>query len=155
MEAFASGAAGTSSDADIDAAAAASVRDLDAVLRMEYRTKLLNPRWQEAMIAQGSGGAFEISSRLTALLGWGATSGFADAFVYDGAYDSFVGDDAVAAALRAANPAAFTNIAKRLLEAHGRGLWAAAAQEKIDKLRALYAELDEQLEQGAGARRSQ
>jgi hypothetical protein len=38
------------------------------VLRLEYRSKLLNPRWAEAMASQGSGGAFEISQRMTALL---------------------------------------------------------------------------------------
>jgi magnesium chelatase subunit H len=47
-------------------------RKLDELLRMEYRTKLLNPKWAEAMAAQGSGGAYEISQRMTAILGWGA-----------------------------------------------------------------------------------
>jgi len=28
---------------------------------MEYRTKLVKPKWAEAMANQGSGGAFEIS----------------------------------------------------------------------------------------------
>ena len=32
-------------------------RDLDELLRLEYRTKLLNPRWAQAMAAMGSGGA--------------------------------------------------------------------------------------------------
>jgi len=32
------------------------------------RTKLLNPRWAEAMAAQGSGGAYEISQRMTAMV---------------------------------------------------------------------------------------
>ena len=34
-----------------------------------HRTKLLNPRWAEAMAAQGSGGAYEISQRMTAMVG--------------------------------------------------------------------------------------
>lgn len=38
------------------------------MLRIEYRSKLLNPRWADAMAAQGSGGAYEISQRMTALL---------------------------------------------------------------------------------------
>ncbi|MCJ8283578.1 MAG: cobaltochelatase subunit CobN [Rivularia sp. ALOHA_DT_140] len=42
-------------------------RDLDDLLRIEYRTKLLNPKWAEAMVNQGSGGAFEVSQRMTAL----------------------------------------------------------------------------------------
>lgn len=43
-------------------------RELEDVLRLEYRSKLLNPRWAAAMAAQGSGGAYEISTRMTALL---------------------------------------------------------------------------------------
>jgi hypothetical protein len=50
---------------------------------MEYRSKLLNPRWAQAMAAQGSGGAYEISTRMTALLGWGGTVGYTDSFTWD------------------------------------------------------------------------
>eukprot|EP00955_Chlamydomonas_euryale_P106235 365691-Chlamydomonas_euryale.AAC.5 len=35
-------------------------KELEEVLRLEYRSKLLNPRWAEAMVAQGSGGAYEV-----------------------------------------------------------------------------------------------
>lgn len=38
------------------------------MLRLEYRSKLLNPRWAKAMAAQGSGGAYEISQRMTAMV---------------------------------------------------------------------------------------
>lgn len=44
------------------------MQDLESTLRMEYRSKLLNPKWAEAMSAQGSGGAYEISQRMTALV---------------------------------------------------------------------------------------
>jgi len=35
------------------------------------------------MANQGSGGAFEISQRMTALIGWGGTVDFTDSWVYD------------------------------------------------------------------------
>ena len=53
-------------------------KDLEDVLRLEYRSKLLNPRWAEAMLEQGSGGAYEVSSRFTAMVGWGAVNGVDD-----------------------------------------------------------------------------
>ena len=37
----------------------AESKSLEQTLRLEYRSKLLNPKWAEAMAAQGSGGAFE------------------------------------------------------------------------------------------------
>jgi magnesium chelatase subunit H len=37
------------------------VKDVEEVLRLEYRSKLLNPKWRDSMLSQGSGGAYEIS----------------------------------------------------------------------------------------------
>ncbi|WP_414566481.1 MULTISPECIES: magnesium chelatase subunit H [unclassified Anabaena] len=120
-------------------------RNLDDLLRMEYRSKLVNPKWAQAMANQGSGGAFEISQRMTALIGWGGTADFQDNWVYDQAADTYALDAEMAEKLRQANPEAFRNIVGRMLEAHGRGLWQAEA-DKLDKLRQLYDLTDEELE---------
>ncbi|MEH1774136.1 magnesium chelatase subunit H [Nostoc sp.] len=120
-------------------------RNLDDLLRMEYRTKLVNPKWAQAMANQGSGGAFEISQRMTALIGWGGTADFTDDWVYDQAADTYALDAEMADKLRKANPEAFRNILGRMLEAHGRGFWEADG-EKLDKLRQLYELTDEELE---------
>ncbi|MCX5983865.1 MAG: magnesium chelatase subunit H [Nostocales cyanobacterium LacPavin_0920_SED1_MAG_38_18] len=120
-------------------------RNLDDLLRMEYRTKLLNPKWADAMANQGSGGAFEISQRMTALIGWGGTADFQDDWVYDQAAQTYALDPEMAEKLRKANPEAFKNILGRMLEASGRGLWQADG-DKLEKLRQLYELSDEQLE---------
>ncbi|MEC4803698.1 MAG: magnesium chelatase subunit H [Jaaginema sp. PMC 1079.18] len=120
-------------------------RPLESVLRLEYRSKLLNPKWAKAMAAQGSGGAYEISQRLTALIGWGGTVKFSDDWVYDQAADTYAFDAEMAAQLRQANPEAFRNIIGRMLEAHGRGLWQ-ADEEKLEKLRQLYDTADAKIE---------
>lgn len=120
-------------------------RDLDDLLRMEYRTKLVNPKWAQAMANQGSGGAFEISQRMTALIGWGGTADFKDDWVYDQAADTYALDAEMADKLRKANPEAFRNILGRMLEAHGRGFWQTDT-DKLDKLRQLYELTDEELE---------
>ena len=120
-------------------------RNLDETLRLEYRTKLLNPRWAEAMADQGSGGAYEISQRMTALVGWGATSGFAEDWVYDGAHERYVADEAMREKLRRSNPQAFRNVLRRMLEAAGRGMWN-ADDETLAQLRALYSETEDELE---------
>ena len=120
-------------------------RNLDDLLRMEYRTKLLNPKWADAMANQGSGGAFEISQRMTALIGWGGTADFQDDWVYDQAAETYALDPEMAEKLRKANPEAFRNILGRMLEASGRGLWQ-ADKDKLEKLRQLYELSDEELE---------
>lgn len=110
-----------------------TLRNLEDLLRLEYRTKLLNPQWAEAMVNQGSGGAmkyhkgsggaYEISQRMRALIGWGGTTNFTDHWVYDQATETYALDENMAKKLRQANPEAFKNIVGRILEAHGRGFW--------------------------------
>merc|ERR1711871_1582322 len=119
-------------------------RELEDVLRLEYRSKFLNPRWAEAMAAQGSGGAFETSQRMTALVGWGGTVGFSDAFVYDQAVETYVLDEDMAQTLRRNNPDAFKNVLQRFIEASGRGLWD-ADEALLKKLQAMYQDLDDQM----------
>ncbi|MCG5059832.1 MAG: magnesium chelatase subunit H [Limnoraphis sp. WC205] len=120
-------------------------RNLEDLLRMEYRTKLLNPKWAESMSNQGSGGAYEISQRMTALIGWGGTANFKDNWVYDQAAETYAFDEQMAQKLQQANPEAFRNIVSRMLEANGRGLWETDA-EKLQKLRQLYESAEADIE---------
>jgi magnesium chelatase subunit H len=120
-------------------------RDLDELLRIEYRTKLLNPKWAQAMVEQGSGGAYEVSQRMTALIGWGGTADFTDNWVYDRAAETYAFDEEIANRLKESNPEAFRNIIGRMLEANGRGFWQADA-DKLQKLRELYEVADDMLE---------
>ncbi|MEB3123752.1 MAG: magnesium chelatase subunit H [Snowella sp.] len=120
-------------------------RKLEDLLRLEYRTKLLNPKWADAMVNQGSGGAYEISQRMTALVGWSGTVSFTDNWVYDQAAQSYALDAEMSRKLQEANPEAFRNIVGRMLEANGRGFWQ-ADEEKLDKLRSLYGLTEEELE---------
>jgi len=80
---------GTADDAPVP------VKDAEEVLRLEYRSKLLNPKWRDAMLRQGSGGAYEISQRMTAMIGWAATAEV-DNFVFDQAAERYTEDEEVA-----------------------------------------------------------
>lgn len=120
-------------------------RKLEDLLRLEYRTKLLNPKWAESMINQGSGGAYEISQRMTALIGWSGTTNFTDEWVYTQAADTYALDSEIAEKIRKINPEAFRNIVGRLLEANGRGFWD-ADEDKLEQLQDLYNLTDEAIE---------
>ena len=127
------------------------VRDVEDVLRLEYRSKLLNPKWTQAMLSQGSGGAYEVSQRFTAMVGWAATSEV-DNFVFDQAAERYALDENVAKQLQRANPEAFKNVVRRLLEASGRGMWS-TDDDTLDKLRELYSDADDIIEQGSSQQR--
>ena len=51
------------------------VRTLGETVRLDSRTKLLNPKWYEGMLSSGYEGVREIQKRLTNTMGWSATSG--------------------------------------------------------------------------------
>lgn len=56
------------------------------------------------MAEQGSGGAFEISQRMTAMLGWGATTDFNEDWTWNQAAETYALDADMAAKLRKNNP---------------------------------------------------
>jgi len=122
------------------------VKDVEEVLRLEYRSKLLNPKWRDAMLSQGSGGAYEISQRMTAMIGWSATAQV-DNFVFDQACERYALDEDVAKQLQRSNPEAFKNVVRRLLEAAGRGMWE-TDNDTLEKLKELYDNVDDVVEQG-------
>lgn len=56
-------------------AVSSQVRTLGSQVRLDARTKLLNPKWYEGMLSSGYEGVREIQKRLTNTMGWSATSG--------------------------------------------------------------------------------
>ena len=51
------------------------VRTLSETVRLDARTKLLNPKFYEGMLASGYEGTREITKRLRNTMGWSATAG--------------------------------------------------------------------------------
>jgi magnesium chelatase subunit H len=84
------------------------------------------------------------------MVGWSATAEV-DNFVYDQAAERFALDEEVAKKLQQSNPEAFKNVVRRLLEASGRGMWK-ADDDVLDKLRELYSDADDLIEQGSSTR---
>jgi len=121
------------------------VDDADKALKVEFRTKLLNPKWFEGLLEQGHSGATEISNRFTYMLGWDAVTKGVDDWVYKKAAETYAFDPKMRERLMKANPQAFKNIVGRMLEASGRGMWSADA-ETIEKLQEIYSDLEDRLE---------
>jgi magnesium chelatase subunit H len=124
---------------------AARVRTLSEQVALEARTRTLNPKWYEAQLAHGYEGVRNIASRAVTTLGWSATTGQVDKWVYDGMAETFILDPAMRRRMADANPSAASGMAGRLLEANDRGYWQADAAT-IDALRDAAAELEDRLE---------
>ena len=121
------------------------VRTLGETVRLDARTKLLNPKWYEGMLASGYEGVREIQKRLTNTMGWSATSGQVDNWVYDDANATFIDDPDMAKRLLETNPNSFRKLVATFLEANGRGYWE-ATDEQIEKLRQLYTDVEDKIE---------
>merc|ERR1711965_845439 len=123
----------------------AQVRSLSETVRLDSRTKLLNPKFYEGMLASGYEGTREITKRLRNTMGWSATAGAVDNFVYEDANDVFIADEEMQKRLLETNPNAFRDMVTTFLEANGRGYWE-TSEENLDRLRQLYAEVDDKIE---------
>ncbi|MAH58452.1 MAG: magnesium chelatase subunit H [Synechococcus sp. ARS1019] len=123
----------------------AQVRSLSETIRLDSRTKLLNPKWYEGMLDSGYEGVREVAKRLNFTLGWSATSGAVDNFVYEEANETFINDPEMRKRLMELNPNSFRQIVGTLLEVHGRGYWE-TSDENIEQLQEMYQEIEDRIE---------
>jgi len=123
----------------------AQVRTLSETVRLDSRTKLLNPKWYEGMLGSGYEGVREIQKRLTNTMGWSATSGQVDNWVYEEANDNFINDPEMQKRLLETNPNSFRKMVATFLEANGRGYWD-TSEENLERLRQLYTEVEDKIE---------
>ncbi len=123
----------------------AQVRSLSETIRLDSRTKLLNPKWYEGMLKSGYEGVREVSNRLNYTLGWSATSGQVDNFVYEESNETFINDPEMRKRLMELNPHSFRRIVGTLLEVNGRGYWD-TSDENIEQLKELYQEVEDRIE---------
>lgn len=123
----------------------AQVRSLSETVRLDARTKLLNPKFYEGMLSTGYEGVREIQKRLRNTMGWSATAGEVDNFVFEDANSVFIEDEEMQKRLLETNPNAFRDMVTTFLEANGRGYWD-TSEENIERLQELYAEVEDRIE---------
>jgi cobaltochelatase CobN len=117
------------------------VRPLSEEAARVVRTRVVNPKWIDAMRRHGYKGAFEMAATVDYLFGYDATAGVAADWMYERVTEAYVGDPAVRKFFEQSNPWALRSIAERLLEADERGLWDASRQA-LDTLRAALLEAE-------------
>jgi magnesium chelatase subunit H len=123
----------------------AQVRSLSETVRLDARTKLLNPKWYEGMLSHGYEGVRELSKRLVNTMGWSATADAVDNWVYEDVNTTFINDPEMCKRLMNLNPNSFRKMVGTLLEVNGRGYWE-TSEENLDRLRELYQEVEDRIE---------
>ena len=124
---------------------AGTVRTLSEQVSLETRTRMLNPKWYEGMLKHGYEGVRQIEEHVTNTMGWSATTGEVQPWVYRQLTETFVLDPEMRERLAALNPVASAKVANRLIEAHERNYWT-PDPEMLDVLRRAGEELEDRLE---------
>jgi cobaltochelatase CobN len=122
------------------------VRSLGEEARRVFRSRCVNPRWLAAMRRHGYRGAMELAATVDYLFGYDATTGVVADWMYEGLAAAYVFAPEQRAFFGESNPWALRDVAARLLEAAGRGLWRRPQPETLDRLRRVYLQIDGDLE---------
>jgi magnesium chelatase subunit H len=121
------------------------VRSLGEQVALESRTRALNPKWYEGMLKHGPEGVRHIECHLTNTMGWSATTGAVEPWVYQKFTETYVMDEAMRQRLAELNPKAAAKVVNRLLEAHRRDYWKPDAAT-LEALERAGEELEDKLE---------
>jgi len=124
---------------------AGKVRTLAEQVALETRTRVLNPRWFEGQLKHGAEGVRQIEAQVTNTLGWSATTGEVQPWVYQQISETYVLDPEMRERLAKLNPKASVRMANRLLEASDRAYWA-PDEATLAALRDASDELEDRLE---------
>jgi magnesium chelatase subunit H len=121
------------------------VRTLAEQVGLETRTRMLNPRWYEGLLKHGYEGVRQIEAQVTNTMGWSATTGQVEPWVYQRISETYVLDEDMRRRLADLNPIAASRISKRLLEACDRRLWS-PDPSTLEALRQASDDLEDRLE---------
>lgn len=124
---------------------AGKVRSLQEQVALETRTRILNPVWTEGLLRHGYEGVRQIEGSVTTTMGWSATTGEVDPWVYQRIGETYVLDAAMRERIAALNPKAAARVANRLIEASERNYWSPDAAT-LAALHAASDELEDRLE---------
>ncbi|MCR8825196.1 magnesium chelatase subunit H [Pseudosulfitobacter koreensis] len=99
------------------------VRSLQDQVALETRARSLNPKFYEPLLKHGHEGVRTIEAQITNTVGWSATTGKVEPWIYRELSETFVLDDVMRKRLSELNPQSSMRMANRLLEASDRAYW--------------------------------
>lgn len=120
--------------------------DVNDAITRGARTRLLNPRWANAMLEHELHGAQQVADRVENMLGLAATTHAVENWIWSAIAERYIFDNEMQEKLIKNNQYAAAEVVKRLLEAEKRGYWKAAEQER-EKLRLAFLDIEGRIEE--------
>lgn len=121
------------------------VEGLSQTIQRASRTRLLNPSWIDGMLKHEFHGAQKVQDSLEYLMGFAATTGQVENWLFDEAADKLLFDEEMRERIQENNPYAAVKMGEILLETERRGYWE-ADEDKIKELRDLVVNMDAEVE---------
>ena len=109
------------------------------------RTRVLNPKWIDGMLAHKYHGAQKISERFENVMGLAATTGAVEQWVYNDLCAAYAEDEKMRRRMAENNPYAYMSILEQMTEYSRRGYWTATA-EQLETIRSAYLETENKIE---------
>lgn len=122
--------------------------DIRSAVEMGVRTRLLNPRWIDGMLAHRFHGAQQIADRMENMLGLAATTHSVENWVWSSIAERYIFDEVTRNRLLENNRFAAVKMAEWLMEAYRRGYWK-AEDDELERLRKSYLEMEGEIEDGS------
>jgi len=122
------------------------IRTLKEEFNRVFRSRVLNPKWIEAMREHGYKGAFEMAATVDYLFGYDATCDIVADYQYEEIANKLLLDPEQQKFFREHNPLALKDASQRLLEANEREMWENADPETLEALESAILEIQGEVE---------
>ncbi len=109
------------------------------------RTRVLNPKWIDGMLAHKYHGAQKIADRFENVMGLAATTGAVEQWVYNDLCEKYAQDEEMCRRMAENNPYAYMDILEQMEEYSRRGYWD-ASEEQLEAIRNAYLETENTIE---------
>lgn len=123
---------------------------IQSTVEIGVRTRLLNPKWIDGMLAHRFHGAQKIADRIENMLGLAATTHSVESWIWSSIAERYIFDEITRNKLLENNRYAAVKIGERLMEAYSRGYWNANDKE-IERLRRSCLEMEGEIEAGSSS----
>lgn len=124
----------------------AKVRDLKDEAHRVFRSRVVNPKWIDAIKRHGYKGALEIAATVDYMFGYDATAQVVDDWMYEQVTNAYLLDPDMQEFFKQSNPWAAKDMAERLLEAIQRGMWENPDDEMRQKIEEAYLQMEGDIE---------
>ena len=109
------------------------------------RTRVLNPKWIDGMLAHKYHGAQKIADRFENVMGLAATTGAVEQWIYNDLCAKYAQDGEMRRRMAENNPYAYMDILEQMEEYSRRGYWN-ADKEQLEAIRQAYLETENRIE---------